>query len=132
MAAAQASPPRCNILPPGNICRIHLNRHPTPALVDTGACRSLISEHFLRKLKCVKRIANSEVNENLITANSAKMELTGKVSLEIKIAGIAQDFEFWIAPNLYFNVILGIDFLRHCKAQICMDTDQMILFGGLC
>jgi predicted aspartyl protease len=119
-------------LPPGNICRIHLNRHPTPALVDTGACRSLVSENFLRRLKGVTRISNYTVHENLITANSAKMVLTGKVILEVKIAGIAQDFEFYIAPSLYFNVILGVDFLRHCKAQICMDTDQMVLFGGLC
>jgi len=99
------------------MCRIHLNRHPTPALVDTGACRSLVSENFLRKLKGVTRIANSAVNENLITANSAKMELTVRLFWKLKSQGSLKDFEFGIAPGLYFNVILGVDLLRHCKAQ---------------
>jgi len=37
---------------------------------------------------------------------------------------------FWVVPQLQFDVILGVDFFRETKAKIDLDSQMVTLYNG--
>jgi transposase InsO family protein len=86
----------------------------TPALIDTGASRSLINHAFWMKIRaCCPRLRPSAVK--LITVTGDDLQTHGCVSLVLDKIG---KHEFIIAPHIATSVLLGTDFLEKFQVEI--------------
>jgi preprotein translocase subunit SecY len=86
----------------------------TPALIDTGASRSLINHAFWMKIRaCCPRLRPSAVK--LITVTGDDLQTHGCVSLVLDKIG---KHEFIIAPHIATPVLLGTDFLEKFQVEI--------------
>lgn len=78
------------------------------ALVDTGACRSLISDEIVKMFKGKYVIDNSE-NVELYDASGNRMKLKGKIKLKVRYQDYIMDQEFIIMEDMSRNCIMGMD-----------------------
>jgi len=83
------------------------------ALVDSGSGRSLISLNFFNSLKVsglIKRVGQSV--SLCWTASRAPLPIICEAHFKLKIEGFSWVWNFLVAKDLCFPVILGADFIR--------------------
>lgn len=78
--------------------------------VDTGASRNFIKQSFLNQFKG----ATKRVQENLevILADGSRKRITDGVQLNITFGNKTKTCTFFIMPNFFEEILLGLDFLR--------------------
>ena len=59
----------------------------------------------------------------------SQMRIEGMTWLPFKLAGTIGKLKVYVAPDLCGNLILGSDWLRLNKAQICFDPTRLVLEG---
>ena len=116
---------RCTNLP---IIIINMLGHWCHALIDTGACRSLLSEvqarvvlgdFFNSKVKDTHRLVLKDVNNKLLT-------IKGQIDLQFNINDHKFIHNFIIYQGTSKDVLLGYDFLL--KNQLCVAPNLGIFF----
>ena len=108
----------------GNLLQIAVKNHSTPALVDTGASVSCVSEAFCRKVypnlfeKCGSPVIGKPAFTAIRGVCGETHPVLGTIELEVNINGLKIRQSFHIFSRLQNTVILGIDFLKTSKAKI--------------
>ena len=101
------------------------------ALVDTGAGSSVISERLIRKLGMkIKPLDKNDLSV-LSTADGNLIKVKGKVCLSIKLNGLTVPYDFLVVPAITEDLILGIDFLSHTKAEINCSDRTVTFFNDM-
>lgn len=96
------------------------------SLLDSGATKSLISKTLLQKIKndrCVKGV--SKISNYLKTANQTRLPVRQEVKLHIKIDNYSWDFNFWVANEIPFDMVLGYDFFHFSKLKLNMASNTV-------
>jgi hypothetical protein len=60
----------------------------------------------------------------LLVANGTKLEIVGKIELQVNIKGLTIPYCFLVLENLHHALLLGIDFLNFTKAKIDLRATQ--------
>ena len=90
-----------------------------PFLIDTGAMLSLISDNVLSRLPKLKyKLEHRSGDVPLRAANGQDIKVIGQVFIPITIDKQNYPFQFSVAKNITYDVILGRDFLLHYEAHI--------------
>ena len=94
------------------------------ALIDTGACCSVVSlqtEHKLRQTgqRC---IMYSTENLNITAVNDSKLEVIGKVHLRIKMGSSIITAHPYVITNLSHYFIISTDMMRKYRMTILLIT----------
>jgi hypothetical protein len=83
-----------------------------PALLDSGAARSMISVSAYDRLKqAAPFVQVTPINVNCITAARQSFPVSTAVTCKIRIDRYTWKFTFYVVENLACPVILGSDFL---------------------
>ncbi|UYV76308.1 hypothetical protein LAZ67_13003313 [Cordylochernes scorpioides] len=88
-----------------NIVDVTIDDKTFPALVDSGASFSVISDHFRQQHK----------------------KTMGRCTLRLEINGLVQPFEFIVLPSCSHDIILGWDFLEASRAIIDCGSAEILL-----
>ena len=100
------------------------------SLLDTGACRSLVSKSFVNRLGIPIQSLRSGDQSLLLSASNSPMPLLGRVTLPITINGFQFSADFFVLSPLAYDVILGADFLQQNKAYIDYANHTLSLFDN--
>ena len=114
-----------------NAVIISVNNKSCKALVDSGASRNCISEHFLKVLRIPYSALNRTDTSPLTSANNASMTNLGSIDLSIKAQGLTFIVNFCVLRNLGISCILGVQFLRDTQAVLTCAKKSLSLFDGL-
>lgn len=101
-----------------NIICVNVARFKTHALIDTGAFCSIASDNFVKILAVPVRHLEEGDIKTVHLADGKPIEDLGRVSITVKIHGLAIPCECRVLPNVAYDLILGLDFLEANKAQI--------------
>ena len=97
----------------GAIIPVKVHNKLCPTLIDTGATRSCISEHFYNTL------GNTELQEicglRIVCASGKAIEIMGLTTLQFEINGKTFVHNFIVCSNIRTPFILGLDFMRRYK-----------------
>jgi len=97
------------------------------ALIDTGASINLLSKDMLNKLihnGVVKKVYSTKIE--CFSAGNHALDIKGKCQVKINIAGFCWNVEMYVANNLSWNVLLGVQFVKSTK--LMLDFDKNILY----
>ena len=98
----------------------YINNFKPHILIDTRAEVSAISENFIKKNN--KYFRNTAIlpttKLQIQTADKNKMVATGQVYITLKYNELEVNIPVIIIKKLVCNVVLGVDFLTKCQAQI--------------
>ena len=106
--------------------RLAVLRRRLKALIDTGACRSLISRETFRELKRdMPDLQLHPVPKGMVLRSLSKQVIPaiGRVFLNIYDRVVP----FFVVESLYHDVLLGDDALRILKANCNYDPDYVVL-----
>ena len=110
---------------------IRVNNHNVNALIDSGASRNCVSEHYFNTC----RISRSRLNTNnklpLISASGASLQCLGTVTLDVNLQGLSFPILFYVIRNLSIKCILGIPFLQDTKAVVDFSNNEISLYDRL-
>ena len=98
---------------------VNVAKYKVPALMDSGAMKSGISDAFhIALTKQKRRMKSVKCRATVYTADGAPHKVEKMVKLHFKIA--ENPIEHWVMviPNLNKPIILGIDFFRKHKAKL--------------
>jgi len=101
-----------------NFVLVKLNSVPVKVLVDSGATRSCISAKFLSRLRLTPTPLDSQIPDDVFTANNTSMRILGQVELSVYLDGLIVPFTFIVLPTLFHDCIIGTDFLLKSRAKI--------------
>ena len=94
---------------------IELENHPVHALVDSGACASVITNKFRNQLKLPIEPYEAAT---IRLANGQTQTVLGSVSAKVSIGDKIIDYNFIVLPFMNQSVILGLNFLQDCGAVV--------------
>lgn len=100
---------------------VDLGPRVTPALIDSGATRSVIRQDLLDELlkhKLVKR--DQSVNITCTTATKQSLSITRCATIKMKIGNYSWNVPLLVARKLEPQLILGIDFIK--KTSLILDV----------
>ena len=110
------------------MCRVDIMGKQVKALIDSGSEVSLLKSSIFEGLKNSKmKLKGSDLT--VIQANGQKMRLNGMIHLHIKIGKIETGSTLYIAPDLDQTMILGEDWLKINKAQLCFNPNRLTIKG---
>ena len=90
------------------------------SLFDTGSVCSLINDRVYQALKERQVILQEEeATDRCHTANGENLEGSVIVKCHIKILGFSWDYSFRVVPSLIIPCILGNDFIKHARVELC-------------
>ncbi|GFS95673.1 uncharacterized protein TNCV_886241 [Trichonephila clavipes] len=89
---------------------IFLNETFITALWDTGIEKSFISKEVYRRYFSYR--PRQKTKDRVLTAQRATCYHLGRVELQIRIREFQKNWEFHILPNMQYQCILGIDFMK--------------------
>ncbi|RHZ33394.1 hypothetical protein DYB37_013060, partial [Aphanomyces astaci] len=101
---------------------VSVNGAKMSALIDTGASVSLLSE------RCWLSLGASALwsrKSGLVSVENRSLATLGLRRFAIGIAGRTEVFPCWVMPDTVVDCVLGIDFLRRCKAVIDLETNEL-------
>ncbi|UYV61202.1 hypothetical protein LAZ67_1003805 [Cordylochernes scorpioides] len=107
-----------------NIVDVTIDDKTFPALVDSGASFSVISDHFRQQHK---KTMFSDAGMTLRVADGKYIVSRGRCTLRLEINGLVQPFEFIVLPSCSHDIILGWDFLEASRAIIDCGSAEILL-----
>jgi RNA:NAD 2'-phosphotransferase (TPT1/KptA family) len=115
-----------------NIVKIQVNgKGFYDCLVDTGAARSCIEEHFAKRVGA--QILPADKNDLIffISADGGAMKVQGKAILTLTIGNVGYIQVFHVLSNLTIDILLGGDFLLENRVTLDYDSRTLSLDAGL-
>ena len=110
------------------MCRVDIMGKQVKALIDSGSEVSLLKSSIFEGLKNSKmKLKGSDLT--VTQANGQKMRLNGMIHIHIKIGKIETGSTLYIAPDLDQTMILGEDWLKINKAQLCFNPNRLTIKG---
>ena len=110
------------------MCRVDIMGKQVKALIDSGSEVSLLKSSIFEGLKNSKmKLKGSDLT--VTQANGQKMRLNGMIHINIKIGKIETGSTLYIAPDLDQTMILGEDWLKINKAQLCFNPNRLTIKG---
>ena len=109
-----------------NLILVTVSCQRTPALIDSGATVSCISQKFAEKLginyQCQSNI------EDLIGADGRRLQVITCVELVVGIRGVLVPHDFYIIRGLNHNALIGLDFMQvtRCKLDLASATASFL------
>jgi hypothetical protein len=80
------------------------------ALVDSGACETLVSETWIKHLGLKKKIdRRAEVPDDLKGAGGEKLGIIGSVSMKVELGEKKVEWKAWVVKRLVVPLIVGND-----------------------
>ncbi|UYV83328.1 hypothetical protein LAZ67_23000576, partial [Cordylochernes scorpioides] len=107
-----------------NIFDVTIDDKTFPALVDSGASFSVISDHFRQQHK---KTMFSDAGMILRVADGKYIVSRGRCTLRLEINGLVQPFELIVLPSCSHDIILGWDFLEASRAIIDCGSAEILL-----
>ncbi|RHY10350.1 hypothetical protein DYB36_012005, partial [Aphanomyces astaci] len=101
---------------------VSVNGSKMSALIDTGASVSLLSERCWLSLGAPALWSRKS---GLVSVENRSLATLGLRRFAIGIAGRTEVFPCWVMPDTVVDCVLGIDFLRRCKAVIDLETNEL-------
>ena len=90
------------------------------SLFDTGSVYSIINDKVYQALKERQVILQEEdLADRCHTANGENLVVAIIVKCHIKIMGFSWDYSFRVLPRLIIPCILGNDFIKHARVELC-------------
>jgi hypothetical protein len=100
------------------------------AIVDTGACISLMSAGCLEQIRKKKeKLIKMWNGGNIRAAEGATLRAIGCARVEVTIGGVTKEVEMMVAESLVYDVILGNDALAAFNAVIDVKNEKMSING---
>jgi len=97
--------------------RVKIRGKPSMALVDSGACYSVIDYKLLGQFRLVETPLTREPR-TLFNANGGAIKMRGMVMLDLDIAGRTFSQKCLVADGFVSSIILGLDFMRDHNVNI--------------
>ncbi|KAF0737753.1 hypothetical protein Ae201684_006247 [Aphanomyces euteiches] len=122
--------PLCHTRPlngPDPFVKAYVNGTKATTLIDTGATSSFISATFWHHLG---RPTLTRPKSNFVSADSSNLEMLGRATFKVCIAGRTVDFPFWVMSTALTDCIVGIDLLRYLGAVINLRDNTLTLEDG--
>ena len=83
------------------------------AIVDTGACDSIIGVKWVTRLRMLEAINSG--TRRLIDANGKQIPLVGSIEVPVLFGNTVRRWSFWVANAPAIPVILGMNILKEAK-----------------
>ena len=115
----------------GNFVLLKVKHKTVRTLIDTGAHFSCVSLSLLKRLHLESDVVPAADYKKLYTADGKAMKVFGTILLSVNIQGLIVPFTFHVLEHLTHNLILGINFLSHTKANIDMASRSVTFYDDL-
>ena len=106
--------------PPLTFMSVFINRYPVRILLDTGASRSFIRASTLSN--CRLKVQDQTPNVFWLADGTTSFSTQGTIHLRIKLNGYVTTIPALVVRNLSCDCILGMDWLRKYRVDICNST----------
>jgi len=100
-------------------------------LVDTGAFYNCIDVEFVRRLNLRVQPLSNSYPTTLLSASGNSVQLLGKLTTNVYIAGYPFEIEFVVVDGLTHNIILGLSMLQQHKAVVDLANNSLSLADGM-
>ena len=100
-------------------------------LVDTGASKSCINEHFVQRLGLKINPIGKKDNSFFLVADGGAIHVKGITSITLTIGNIEYVEEFHVLNKLSTDMLLGVEFLVQNKGIMNYEDRTLILDTGL-
>jgi hypothetical protein len=103
-----------------NTIHLQIHHRRVAALVDTGACISVVSQKFLDRLPPFISSTATPSTKPVFTASGERLAIHSKIGLTLNISGLLLSHDFFVTDHLSGNyqLILGLDFLEKFQCSI--------------
>ena len=108
-------------------CVIKIHHFKTRALIDTGACNSIISSKLISRLPYIKIENSNKASLHGVTGTKLNIRGTATFSFHLGSQYITQNFI--VCDNIEHQVILGKDFLIKNEVEINYKTCCIVING---
>ncbi|KAH9106572.1 hypothetical protein LEN26_014520 [Aphanomyces euteiches] len=112
---------------PDPFIKAYINGTKATTLIDTGATSSFISATFWHHLG---QPPLGKPKSSFVSADSSNLEMLGRATFKVRLAGRTVDFPFWIMSTALTDCIVGIDLLRYLGAVINLRDNTLTLDDG--
>ena len=106
-----------------------MNGREVQALLDTGACRSVISKSFANYVWARVKPLKPNGLSVLATADGHMVRVLGTTKLDVDLSSDIMKYEFYVLEKLSQNVILGLDFLEANSATMDCKNKTISFFN---
>ena len=113
------------------------NGDPLPALIDSGAAVSLLSEGFSKDLKLVVKPLDNDLRFR--SAGKDKLLVLGTAVVKVTIGKSVFNERFYITRSLSHRIIIGSDIFWKHRIDLKFSTSEIVInkqpnpmFGGRC
>lgn len=89
---------------------------PTRAIVDSGACGSVVSYSWLQYLRMVDQIILKD--KDFVDARKRKIPVEGQIILPLKVGMKTFELPFWVAKDMVAPLIIGTDLLQSATIDL--------------
>ena len=105
-----------------------MNGREVEALIDTGACRSVLSRTFSNFIQAEIRPLKPTDLPILVSADGYSLRVVGTTTVDVDLSSGCMCYEFYVLEELSQNVILGLDFLESNGAAMDFKTRTISFF----
>jgi hypothetical protein len=110
-----------------NTVMVVIKGYNTPALVDSGATISCISQTLLKRVGYNNIKYTQSHVEYIVGVNGTQSIVLGTINIPLMMEPKIIVQTFHVISKLQYNLLLGLDFLEHNKAQIDMAVGTLTL-----
>jgi hypothetical protein len=97
-------------------------------MLDSGSTTTIISADLAKQLDLEKLIRKEDCH---LTCINGKVKTLGKLNLNFKIENGHFNADFVVVENLSYNILFGVDFLKHNKLILDFDKNRVNQNGKL-
>ena len=99
------------------------------AMIDTGACCSVITNKFRKYLDIPMKQHTTEQITTVGMANGENQKVLGTVELDITLANEPLPYEFIVLPHMNQEIILGSNFLKDFAGAVDYTSETVSFFN---
>ena len=107
------------------ITMVTINGDDIPALIDTGATSSMVSEEFIRGTKL--RIKSIDSSIRFSSAGKTTLTVLGTVELKFSIGVVEMLETFYVTRNLAHRVLIGGDIFWKHNMDVKFSTKELLI-----
>ena len=94
-------------------------------MVDTGAKINVISKDVLKNMNI--KIKDDKYSKKVSCANGSELKVQGKINFKVEFNSKSVIGEFFVAEEIYSNVIIAIDILSDLRIKLVEIDDNNVL-----